>query len=126
MTSPFSHPFLQREDTMYLSTICTFSIMQPNKIFQLGRPSIEKAHFFRRIFPGLLPRCISLRMRLLLISSFQLTWSLFLIEAKTLIKRRILFTLMISKEQGQNARSLGVIEKSILFVQSTYCPQRPR
>jgi hypothetical protein len=40
MTDPYNHPFLQKDNTMYLSTISNFFLIQPNRILQDKNPSI--------------------------------------------------------------------------------------
>lgn len=45
MANPYSHPFLKRENTMYLSTIGTVLIRKGNKIFRNINHQIENLVF---------------------------------------------------------------------------------
>lgn len=46
MSDPYNYPFIKKDNTMYLSTICTHYDIQPRMIFRFLKPSIDSRLFY--------------------------------------------------------------------------------
>ena len=124
-TNPYNYPFIQKDNTMYLSTISTTPYIQPNKTSPASLPSIAKAHSSREIFLVPLPRSSSPKAAPPT-SSSPPTLNRYLIEANTFKRHRILSTLMISKGPGPSALTLEPEELWIHSAPSTCSHQPPK
>lgn len=103
-TNPYNYPFIQKDNTMYLSTISTSLFIQPSKISPANLPSIAKVHFYKEISQEQLPRFWSPK-EAPLISSFPPISSLSLIEVSISTRHQTLYSLMILKELDQSAQT---------------------
>ena len=118
MSNPYNYPFIQKDNTMYLSTICTFPFTKPNRISPLSLPSLDRVLSSRKIFQELPRRYWFLSNLTILISSSLLTLNPFLIDTNIYKRHQIPSMLMILMEQNQNAHSSGQEELLILSVPS--------
>ena len=57
MTDPYNYPFIKKDNTMYLSTICTFHLMQLNWMSRSKNLIIDSPLFYNMISMELHPRC---------------------------------------------------------------------
>jgi hypothetical protein len=123
MSDPFNYPFLRKDNTMYLSTICTSTSMQPSKTStRSSSPSTGSHPSCSTISQALRPRCSSPRAQHLPILPCRPTSSPSPIGVGISIRHPIRSSWGISRERGPRPSSLGASEMWILCVRSTLCP----
>ena len=116
-TNPYNYPFIQKDNTMYLSTISTPPYIQPNKISPASPPSIVKAHSNKEISLAR-PRRSSFLKAAPQTSNSPPTLNPSLIEASTFKRHPILSTSMTSRVPDQNAPISEPGESSIHYAPS--------
>ena len=121
MTDPYNYPFIKKDNTMYLSTICTFHLMQLNWMSRSKNLIIDSPLFYNMISMELHPRCWYLRLQLLPTFLCLIMSNLYLMEARSLKKEvRIHYISMIYRGPDQRLHSLEQEEWWILYVPSIY------
>ena len=126
MTNPFDHPFLQRDSTMYLSTICNSPLTKPSRISPLDLLSTAKVHSSRKISRELLLKSIFLCNQKPPLSNCPPMSSPFQTEINTSAKLPILSLSMISKEPGPSAMNLEAKDWLTPFVPCICSLQLPK
>ena len=49
MSNPYNYPFIQRDNTMYLSTISNFPLIQASKTSTHSRPTTDRVRSSKKI-----------------------------------------------------------------------------
>lgn len=127
MSDPFNYPFLRKDNTMYLSTICTPPSIQPSKIFtRSSSPSTASHPSCSMISQALPPKCSYPRAQHLLILHWVLSWSLFLIAVSISIRPLIPSSWRISRGLVPRQSSSRANAMWTHCVPSIRCPQLVR
>lgn len=122
MSDPFNHPFLQKNETMYLSSICKLPHIQPNRILPPPtNPSIASHPFSSMISLALLPKYSYQKTAMLLTSPSQPILNQSPIATNISIKNQIRSISMILKELGLRPRNSELKELLTLCVPSICC-----
>lgn len=120
MSNPYNYPFIQKDNTMYLSTISTPSSTQQSKTSPVKPPTTEKVLSNKEISQGPHLKFSFLKTPLHPTSNYPHTLNLFLIAVSTSKRHRTLYLSMILKEPDLSAQISELEESLILFVLSTY------
>ena len=120
MSDPFNYPFLKKDNTMYLSTICKYSPIQPNRTsIPSSNPSTASPPFSNMTSQAPRQRFSFLRVPPLPISYSPPMSNLPLIAASTSIKLPIPYSWQTSTAQDQKQYSSELSVTLILSVPST-------
>lgn len=116
MSDPYNYPFIKKDNTMYLSTICKHFDIQLKTTSKFLNHSIDSPLFNSMISLAPHQRFLSQKILPEQIFPYQLIYNLFQILVKRSIKHQIPYLLMIFKAQDQKLLNSEVKELSILFV----------
>ena len=122
MSNPYNYPFIQKDNTMYLSTICTFFFIQPSRIFLLSLPSLDRVHSNKKIFLGLHLKSLFHSNLMQQTTNYLLISNQFLIDTGISKNHQTPYSLMIQKELDLNALISEQEEQLILYVQNICFP----